>query len=70
MYISATTNDAGPSVSVRMSLLNKVNKAHTDQYLNFRSHHQPSSKNSAISALFTCAERIISNTDDLENIKK
>ena len=39
---------------------------HTDQYLNFRSHHQPSSKNSVISALFTRAERIISNTDDLE----
>ena len=54
------SNNGKISVSVYRKL------THTDQYLNFRSHHQPSSKNSAICALFTRAERIISNTNDLK----
>ena len=38
---------------------------HTDQYLNFRSNHQVSAKESVVSALFTRADNIISEPIDL-----
>ena len=38
---------------------------HTDQYLNFHSNHQMSAKESVVSALFTRADNIISNVEDL-----
>ena len=51
----------------KISVLVYRKPTHTDQYLNFRSHHQPSSKDSVISTLFTHADRIISNNNDMEN---
>ena len=38
---------------------------HTDQYLNFHSNHQVSAKESVVSALFTRADKIISEPTDL-----
>lgn len=40
---------------------------HTDQYLNFHSNHQLSAKESVVSALFTRADNIVSNDEDLRN---
>ena len=40
---------------------------HTDQYLNFHSNHQLSAKESVVSALFTRADNIVSNREDLRN---
>ena len=39
---------------------------HTDQYLNFHSSHQESTKESVVSALLTRAENIVSDKQDLE----
>ena len=44
---------------------------HTDQYLQYSSHHQISCKESAVSSLFNRAYSIIKNKDDLhkENVR-
>ena len=38
---------------------------HTDQYLQYSSHHQTSCKESAVSSLFNTAYSITTNKDDL-----
>ena len=42
---------------------------HTDQYLNFKSNHQKSNIESVISSLFTRAENVITDTNDLTTEK-
>ena len=48
-----------------ISVLVYRNPTHTDQYLQYSSHHQTSHKESVVSSLFSRAYSIITNKDDL-----